>query len=99
MTITVFDEMELIIPNIFTPNGDTNNDLFVITSTGVETFHGEIYDRWGLKLFVWDQVNGGWDGRTTSGSIATDGTYYYIITATGMDGKEKTYTGYIQLLR
>jgi gliding motility-associated-like protein len=99
VTITVFDELELIIPNIFTPNGDNNNDLFVITSTGVDTFHGEIFDRWGLKLFAWDRVNEGWDGRTTSGNMATDGTYYYIITVKGMDGKEKTYTGFVQLLR
>jgi gliding motility-associated-like protein len=99
LTITVFDELELIIPNIFTPNGDNNNDLFFVTSTGVDTFHGEIFDRWGLKLFVWDKVNEGWDGRTASGNMSTDGTYYYIITAKGMDGKEKTYTGFIQLLR
>jgi gliding motility-associated-like protein len=98
-TIVVFDDLTLIIPNIFTPNGDNFNDLFMVTGTGIDTFKGTIYDRWGLKLFEWEKVDQGWDGRTSSGSIASDGTYYYIITAAGFDGKEHTYTGFIQLLK
>jgi gliding motility-associated-like protein len=97
-TIIVFDDFTVVIPNIFTPNGDNNNDQFKVSSTGVESLKGEIYDRWGLKLYDWNQINEGWDGRTQSGVVVVDGTYYYIITLKAQDGKEHLYKGFIQLL-
>ena len=98
-TIIVYDNFTLFVPNTFSPNNDGNNDVFYLTSTGVAEFYGEIYDRWGLKFFEMTHVNAAWDGRTTSGLIAADGTYYYIFKAKGQDGTEKTYTGFIMLLR
>jgi gliding motility-associated-like protein len=78
-TIRVYEKYELFIPNVFTPNGDGKNDTYTIISSGVASLSGEIYDRWGLKLFSWDQKNDGWDGRSPTGSEVTDGTYFYIL--------------------
>jgi gliding motility-associated-like protein len=78
----------IIVPNVFTPNNDNTNDLFTVKSKGINTLDAEIYDRWGLKLFEWHTVSGGWDGRSTSGVPASDGTYFYIIKAKGYNGKE-----------
>ncbi|MCE3279505.1 MAG: Protein of unknown function precursor [Bacteroidetes bacterium] len=97
-TIVVYDDFTIVIPNVFTPNGDNNNDIFKVYSTGVENLKGEIFDRWGLKLYDWNQINEGWDGRTPSGVVVVDGTYYYIITVKAQDGKEHLYKGFIQLL-
>ncbi len=77
--IHVFEKLVYILPNVFTPNGDGKNDIYTITSTGIESLQGEIYDRWGLKLFSWDQKNDGWDGRSPSGGLVPDGVYFYII--------------------
>lgn len=90
---------KLIIPNVFTPNGDGVNDLFTLESTGVTALNAQLFDRWGLKLFEWDTVRGGWDGRTAAGGEASEGTYYYVITATGVDGQEYKLNGYLTLLR
>jgi gliding motility-associated-like protein len=98
-TVVVYDDFSLIIPNIFTPNGDNSNDNFTMKETGLKKIHGEIYDRWGLKLFEWDTPGIEWDGRTSSGTLVPVGTYFYIINASGFDDKEHTYKGYIQLLR
>jgi gliding motility-associated-like protein len=98
-TIVVFDEFTLIIPNVFTPNGDNTNDLFTLNGTGVASIDAAIYDRWGLKLYQWTNLGGGWDGRTSAGAVCSDGTYYYIITATGQDGTAHTFTGFLQLTR
>lgn len=88
VTVKVVEKLVYVIPNIFTPNGDGKNDLYTITSTGIEELSGEIYDRWGLKLFSWNQKNDGWDGRSPSGAAATDGTYFYIIKIKPQNGSD-----------
>ncbi|HEX8517050.1 MAG TPA: gliding motility-associated C-terminal domain-containing protein [Bacteroidia bacterium] len=98
-TIIVNDVFSMVIPNIFTPNADNKNDLFEITSTGVESLEGEIYDRWGLKLFSWSQLSESWNGRTQSGVLVPDGTYFYIINVKAQDGTDHLYKGFIQLVR
>jgi gliding motility-associated-like protein len=96
--IIVADDAFVSIPNIFTPNGDNNNDLFFISSTGVKELTCTIYDRWGLKISELDSVNSRWDGRTTSGQIAPDGVYYYILHITGLNEKTIEQQGFVQLL-
>ncbi|OFY86489.1 MAG: hypothetical protein A3F72_14990 [Bacteroidetes bacterium RIFCSPLOWO2_12_FULL_35_15] len=98
-TVIVYDNYSIIIPNVFTPNGDITNDIYKITATGVSTFDAEIYDRWGLKMYEWHDVSGGWNGRAKSGAEAKDGTYYYIIKVTASDGTDHEYKGYLTLLK
>ena len=57
-----------------------------------------IFDRWGLQLYSWSDVKGGWDGKT-GGKDVTDGTYFYIINATDIDNKDVKKQGAITLLR
>ena len=91
---------ELLVPNVFTPNGDGINDVFPIDPIAndffpfkirnIYDFRGEIYNRWGEKVYEWTQPLGGWEGRTTSGLELAAGTYYYIITAKGVDDDSVT---------
>jgi gliding motility-associated-like protein len=97
--IEIANDATFSIPNVFTPNGDGNNDLFFITATSIKELTCSIYDRWGLKIAEWNTINGGWDGRTTSGTIATDGVYYYIMKATAINDKITEKQGFIQLLK
>jgi gliding motility-associated-like protein len=99
MTVIVDEDFSLVIPNVFTPNGDDKNEKFKIETTGVTDILVEIYDRWGLKLYEWNSIVGSWDGRTNKGKIASDGTYYYIMHATDKDKKKHTQSGYFSLLR
>ncbi len=98
-TIEVFAGYSIVIPNVFSPNSDNVNDIFKVTSTGVATFSGTIYDRWGVKMFDWADVTVGWDGKTMAGALAKDGTYYYVITSKGFDGSEHTDQGFFMLVR
>jgi len=100
MLITVTDVPVVItIPNVFTPNGDGTNDVFLISSEGLSEMNLEIFDRWGVLMTEIQSPLMGWDGRTTSGMEATDGTYYYVLSATGYNGKAYSEKGFFQLIR
>jgi gliding motility-associated-like protein len=99
IVIEVKGESSILIPNVFTPNGDGKNDVFTVDGTNLESVEADIFNRWGLKMYSWNQVNGSWHGRSTSGSEAPDGTYFYIIKAKGLDGTEYFKKGAFSLIR
>jgi gliding motility-associated-like protein len=96
--ILIIEEAVVVIPNVFTPNGDTKNDFFRIKSMGLKSLNCTIFDRWGLKIYEWNDVNGYWDGSTQSGP-ASDGTYFYIINYTDHANKSTTEKGFLNLFR
>ena len=85
------------IPNVFSPNNDGNNDVFFIESTGVTNLDMQIYNRWGMLMFETSDINATWNGRTSSGAICPEGTYFYIIKIT--TDKTETFKGTLTLLR
>lgn len=99
LSLVFLDGSTLIIPNIFTPNGDGINEVFTVIGLSLKSLHAEIYDRWGLKMYEWDGTQGGWDGKTKSGVMAADGTYYYMIRADALDNKTYEKHGAFQLIK
>ncbi len=97
--IDIYLNSVFIIPNIFTPNDDNINDVFTIQCKGLIKMDAEIYNRWGQKECEWHTINGGWNGRSASGIQASDGTYYFIIKAEGIDSKVYSKTGFFNLIR
>lgn len=97
--VTVFDEEPgIVIPNVFTPNGDSINDIFKVTGFNIIDFECAIFDRWGLQLFNWNDINKGWDGKTNGKSVP-DGTYFYIINAKDISDKEIKKQGSLNLFK
>ncbi|MCW3086240.1 MAG: hypothetical protein JWP12_3606 [Bacteroidetes bacterium] len=96
--IIVEGESTIAVPNVFTPNGDLVNDLFLIHTVNIKDLSYIIYDRWGLEIAEHNGIAGGWNGQTKSGKLAPDGTYYYILKATGKDDELIERHGYLQLL-
>lgn len=104
--ITVVEEATITLPNVFTPNADANNDDFMATVSGVKEIRIEMFNRWGNLIYS-GTVSGLaatpanvtlWDGKAKSGSVAEDGVYYYVVTATGYDQKEYPLQGFVHLL-
>jgi len=87
------------VPNVFTPNDDGKNDLWEVKSFAITEYDLKIYDRWGTLMAHFTHPWLGWDGLTFSGSKAAEGTYYYVITATGDDTKTYALNGFFSLLR
>ena len=90
---------EVLIPNVFTPNGDGENDGFTITSDKLVALDVVIYNRWGQVVFSWSSLKGSWDGRTTAGLEAPEGTYFYIAKTLEVGGEETTLKGTFSLIR
>ena len=99
LVITVLNETPiLIIPNVFTPNGDSANDIFKVTAFNIVEFSCTIFDRWGLKMYEWNELKGGWDGKT-DGKEVPAGTYFYIVNAKDIDNKEIKKQGALSLFK
>jgi gliding motility-associated-like protein len=92
-------EEEIFVPNVFTPNSDGNNDLFVVQNTGMAEYSIIIYDRWGIKMFETTAPNQHWDGKGQNGTDAPDGTYYYVVKARTYTDKEYIFKGFLTLFR
>jgi gliding motility-associated-like protein len=98
----VCDESKVRIPNGFTPNGDGNNDLFMIKGISFVK-HLTIYNRWGNKVFerhhfVAADAGASWDGKL-QGIPQPTGTYVYFVEMQCNTGGIFTRKGTITLIR
>jgi gliding motility-associated-like protein len=91
-------EASYTVPNVFSPNNDGLNDLFMITNTGLKTLDCVIYDRWGKKIYEFDTPSGSWDGKSSGGQRLNDGTYYYVLKIQTEAGVNKQEKGFVQLI-
>ncbi|MBR6017493.1 MAG: gliding motility-associated C-terminal domain-containing protein [Paludibacteraceae bacterium] len=86
-------ESQLLVPNVFTPNGDGQNDEFRVVYRSIREFHCWIYNRWGKLVYEFTDPAKGWDG-TINGRPAAEGAYFYVIRAMGTDAdKNAQYVG------
>ena len=97
--IIVDASTSIIIPNIYSPNGDGVNDVFIITCTGMRTLHCDIFNRWGQLVYTLKGPNDSWDGVMNNGNEASEGTYYYVLNAEGYDGKTYSAEGHLTLAK
>lgn len=72
ITITINDCQQLIIPNVYTPNGDAVNPTFAIQGN-LPNSRLEVYNRWGKLVLDESNYQNNWNGDGSA-----DGIYYYI---------------------
>ncbi len=88
------------IPNIFTPNGDGIGDEFTISYNGVlSNYDLSIYTKSGQLVFHTQQPDRYWDGKISGNNEASEGVYFYVVTATDENGENISQKGTVQLLR
>jgi gliding motility-associated-like protein len=98
---TVTTEINTLIPNAISPNGDNKNDVWKLEFLDLlyPNAHVDIYNEWGQLLFESDGYDIPWDG-TVAGELVPDGTYYYVIDLNNSgDPEEDIFKGTILVLK
>ena len=97
-SILVLDEPIVVIPNVFSPNGDGSNDAFAfIDFRGFRDYTMKIFNRWGMEIHRSSSVNQNleiWAPKNNT----PDGTYFYEFIGNGFNGEQIKRTGHITLL-
>jgi gliding motility-associated-like protein len=89
---------QVYVPNAFTPNGDGLNEVFRAGfGENVINFKMEVYNRWGQKIFVSDNIKKGWDGRL-NGKMQPQGVYIWMIEYSSTTEMEKRMKGTVTLV-
>ena len=110
---TIVEDCKLVIPNVFTPNGDEANQYFGIKKLNLKRENELIiHDRWGKEVFRqknyqcvyksdgFHNTENAFDGHSRGGQKLPDGTYYYAFKYDAFPKKKaKTYTGVVVILR
>lgn len=98
-TYSVFvGESALICPNAFSPGASEGvNDIWKVSYKSIIKFECHIYNKWGVKMAEFTNPADGWDGKY-NGKVVPAGVYYYVIKATGADGRKYDRSGDINIV-
>jgi gliding motility-associated-like protein len=85
----------LNIPNVFSPNNDGQNDVWVLRN--LQEFPNNdlvILNRWGSEVYRMKNYANNWNG-----SGLAEGTYFYVLRVRLCDNQEVTHKGYVTVMR
>ena len=91
-------ESDLKVPNAFSPNGDGVNDEWKVAYRSLLDFQCSIFDRQGHQVCHLTSPEQGWDGKV-KGKTVDSGVFFYVIEATGTDGKKYRKSGDINIVK
>lgn len=102
LKISLDTDVSIYIPNIFSPNGDAQNDTYFISPFGkslggINYFN--IYDRWGSLLWTYSDESTEWDGTTLDKKAVDEGIYPYVMEGFLINGDPVKASGTVMLLR
>jgi gliding motility-associated-like protein/uncharacterized repeat protein (TIGR01451 family) len=91
--------IDILVPNVFTPNGDGINDIIKPILLGIDRLICfKVYNQMGNLIFETKDINQGWNGSIGSTAQGTD-SYLWLAEAFDRDGNIIKRTGVITLLR
>lgn len=96
-TVNIGDS-QLKCPNAFSPGASPGvNDEWKVSFRSIVDFECWIFNRHGEELFHFTDPLLGWDGHHR-GKLVKPGVYFYVIDATGADGKHYKLSGDINII-
>jgi gliding motility-associated-like protein len=101
-TLFIIPKIPLNIPEGFSPNNDGIDDTWIIrrpTGTKVSVW---VINRWGNEVYKNLDYKNDWNGKAVGNVLGEDlpeGTYYYIVHGTDVDGKLQKLAGSLTIIR
>lgn len=100
--VDVVPKVTYFLPNAFTPNGDSANDVFLGKGylRGLKAFEMSIWNRWGEEVFRSEDPMDGWNGRKqNTGNPLPAGVYFCLVRYTGPRGEAMELRGVATLVQ
>jgi gliding motility-associated-like protein len=95
---SVPEDCKLILPNVFTPNGDGVNDGFQPDAQcAFESYNLNIFDRWGKKIYKSADAMEIWNGKYEDTDV--QGVVYYLFEYNFPSQNKKRESGYVTIIR
>jgi gliding motility-associated-like protein len=91
-------QLEVFVPNTFTPNGDGRNDVLKVFNNYLKSINMKIFNQWGELIFTTTDNNKGWDGYS-KGKMQPVGVYIYVVQVVLQDGTIVNKKGSVNLIR
>ncbi len=92
----VYPQPTVEVPNVFTPNGDGDNDVFELKVTNADKVELIITNRWGNVMYSQTGAAPKWDGK--AGDVpAEEGVYFYTYKVFGLETTLEGH-GFLQLI-
>jgi gliding motility-associated-like protein len=92
---------ELKLYNVFTPNADGTNDVFLLDIVNQRKYVLKIFNRWGELMFESIDPSVGWDGRDfKTGKEVPESTYFWVLDhGYNCEKKDRLAEGQVELIR
>ncbi|MCC6722397.1 MAG: gliding motility-associated C-terminal domain-containing protein [Bacteroidia bacterium] len=88
----------LHVPNVFTKNDDNLNETWGFVPVFVKTYHMQVFNRWGEKVFDSENKKEDWDGNYLEKTKGTE-VFIWQVTYTGWDRSTHYQKGTVTVLR
>ncbi|MBI2268887.1 MAG: gliding motility-associated C-terminal domain-containing protein [Bacteroidetes bacterium] len=88
---------DIFVPNAFSPNNDSQNDIFYVMGHCIQEFRFSVFDRWGENVFETTDHTKGWDG-TYKGEKLDPALFVYYLKAK-VNGSDVNKHGTITLVK
>lgn len=79
--------LTLVLPNIFTPNGDGNNDVLTLEASTISDFSIVVLNSAGIVVYQSNDSAFSWNGTLPTGDPVDGGNYIYYVTGKDSEGK------------
>ena len=86
------------VPSAFSPNGDGQNDLFLVRGGPFKSINVRVYNNWGQLIFETNDQLEGWNG-TYNGTEQPISVFVWVVEVEMFTGKKIKKTGDVTLLR
>lgn len=97
--VKILPEYRFWIPNTFTPDDNSRNDLFMPVAIGVMDYEFNVFTRWGELIFTSQNPKEGWNGFYRGKECQEDAYVWKVKFKNVVSTKDEVYAGHVFLLK